>query len=96
MPNCVSLTLQVDGAERPLHLAGRVAWAVHNLIEAGREGCTPLTHVGPRWSDYVFKARRAGLDIETVAENHGGTFAGRHARYVLRSNVEVVDQRFAS
>jgi hypothetical protein len=38
----------------------------------------------------VFKLRRAGFIIETVDENHGGPFAGTHARYVLRSQVTIL------
>ena len=51
-------------------------------------GCTPITTPGPRWSDYVFKLRRRGIDVETVTESHGGPYAGTHARYVLRSKIE--------
>jgi hypothetical protein len=36
----------------------------------------------------VFKLKRIyGLDIETITEMHGGDYAGKHARYVLRSCV---------
>jgi hypothetical protein len=67
---------------------GRDAWALGELITAGTEGCTPLEQVGPRWSHYVFKLRRTyRLNVESVEEQHGGEFSGRHVRYVLRSNV---------
>jgi winged helix domain-containing protein len=70
---------------------GRVAWALLMLKDAGENGCTPFDHPGPRWSGYVHKLRTVyGIDIETVTETHGGPFAGHHARYVLRSNVEVL------
>jgi hypothetical protein len=36
------------------------------------------------------KLRRAGLSIETLEERHAGPYPGQHARYVLRSEVEVV------
>ena len=55
-------------------------------------GCTPITHPGPRWSAYVLKLRKRGLQIETVPERHSGPFAGHHARYVLRSRIEVIAQ----
>jgi hypothetical protein len=72
-------------------VAGRDAWALHELIRAGAKGCTPITHPGPRWSSYVFKLRRVhSLNVETVDETHGGAFPGRHARYVLRDPVELV------
>ncbi len=74
----------------PVTAHGRDAWALLELYRAGDGGCTPLTHPGPRWSGYVHKLRRRGLQIETVPERHGGPFAGRHARYVLRSVIRIV------
>lgn len=71
-------------------VVGRDAWALLNLIEAGARGCTPITAPGPRWSHYVYKLRRAGFIIETIHEDHGGPFAGTHARYVLRSQVTIL------
>ena len=35
---------------RTITPAGRDAWALGELISAGADGCTPITHVGPRWS----------------------------------------------
>ncbi|MFT3986310.1 hypothetical protein [Aestuariivirga sp.] len=71
---------------------GRDAWALLELLRMGERGCTPIDNPGPRWSHYVFKLKRAhGLDIETIDEKHGGAFAGTHARYVLRSQVEVLE-----
>jgi hypothetical protein len=70
---------------------GRDAWALLELLKAGAKGCTPIDHPGPRWSGYVFNLRRKlSLAIETTHENHGGQFAGNHARYVLRSAVELI------
>jgi hypothetical protein len=69
---------------------GRDAWALQNLLRAGERGCTPIETPGPRWSHYVFKLRRAGFIIETIDEDHGGPFAGTHARYVLRSQVTIL------
>jgi hypothetical protein len=77
-----------DGSVQILELAGREEWALSHLLAAGSHGCTPISHPGPRWSDYVFKLRRRGLDIATVTESHGGPYAGHHARYVLRGRVE--------
>lgn len=71
-------------------VVGRDAWALLNLIGAGERGCTPITTPGPRWSHYVYKLRKAGFIIETIDENHGGPFAGTHARYVLRSQVTIL------
>jgi winged helix domain-containing protein len=75
---------------------GRDAWALSELIKAGPKGCTPITHPGPRWSAYVHKWRKRGLTIETIHETHGGPFSGHHARYVLRSPVEVLEVRDAA
>lgn len=73
-------------------VSGRDAWALRELIDAGPRGCTPIDNPGPRWSGYVFNLRtNQGLNIETIHEAHGGKFAGTHARYVLRSCVEVIE-----
>lgn len=69
---------------------GRDAWALGELLRAGENGCTPIEHPGPRWSGYVHKLRKAGIDVETRYERHGGPFAGKHARYILRSRVQIV------
>ncbi|MBI5165745.1 MAG: hypothetical protein HY985_17815 [Magnetospirillum sp.] len=80
-----------NGTTWPLVTNGRLAWALGNLIQAGDEGCTPLDNPGPRWSAYVHKLRREfGLDIETIDERHEGPYPGTHARYVLRSRVELI------
>jgi hypothetical protein len=73
---------------RTITPAGRDAWALSSLILAGAAGCTPIDHPGPRWSGYVFKLKRIyGLNVETITEMHGGQYAGKHARYLLRSRV---------
>jgi hypothetical protein len=46
----------------------------------------------PRWSLYVSIFRQKGLAIETVLEPHGGPYAGRRGRYVLRSPIEIIDR----
>jgi hypothetical protein len=70
---------------------GRDAWALLELKGANEDGCTPIDHPGPRWSGYVHKLRNTGINIETIRENHGGPFAGQHARYVLRSQVTILE-----
>jgi hypothetical protein len=81
-----------DEAEaRDLTFIGRDAWALKQLIAAGGRGCTPIDNAGPRWSHYIYKLRRGGLDVETVHEPHGGQFAGTHARYLLKSHVVVIE-----
>lgn len=75
-----------------LVLTGRDAWALAELVRAGKKGCTPITHPGPRWSAYVFNLRHEyGLIIETVNEAHGGKYSGTHARYVLKTPVRILD-----
>jgi len=74
----------------PVTARGRDAWALLQLYRAGDADCTPITHPGPRWSAYVLKLRKRGLQIETVTERHGGPFAGSHARYVLRSRIRIL------
>ena len=72
-------------------LIGRDAWAFRQLKNADLRGCTPIDHPGPLWSSYVHKLRKAGFSIETVTEAHDGPFAGKHARYVLRSEATVIE-----
>ncbi|MDF2809896.1 MAG: hypothetical protein K0S56_927 [Microvirga sp.] len=91
MSDIKSIVVRVGGEGGALlRLNGRKAWALDALHKAGALGCTPIERPAPRWSDYVMHLRRAGLDIETVDEPHGGTYAGHHGRYVLRSPVEVI------
>jgi hypothetical protein len=88
------ITFNVTEGEdvRTITPAGRDAWALGELILAGETECTPITTPGPRWSGYIFKLKRIyRLSIETVTEMHGGDFAGKHARYVLRSRVAFAD-----
>lgn len=71
---------------------GRNAWALQRLKAANENGCTPIDNPGPRWSSYVHKLRKAGLAIETVIEKHGGAFAGEHARYILRTDITIIEE----
>jgi hypothetical protein len=82
---------------RVIEPRGRDAWGLGNLVISGAAGCTPIEHVGPRWSHYVWKLRTVyGLNIETIDEPHGGEFSGTHARYVLRSLVRFANPADAS
>ncbi len=87
------LTLKIRiGSDGPLViLRGREGWALQQLQAANNDGCTPIDHTGPRWSGYVHKLRKAGIVIETIRERHGGPFAGDHARYVLRTDVTILE-----
>jgi hypothetical protein len=89
MSTCRKLFVEVDGA-RVIGVFGRTAWALDALISAGEHGVTPISHPAPRWAAYIFKLRQAGVDVETINEEHFGPFPGHHARYVLRSVVRIV------
>ncbi|WP_370647930.1 winged helix domain-containing protein [Phyllobacterium meliloti] len=81
--------IEKDGPE--MTIAGRYAWCFKRLKECGERGCTPIERPAPRWSHYVWVLRGLGLEIETITEPHDGPYAGTHARYVLRSDVEIVE-----
>ena len=72
-------------------LTGRNAWALAELIKAGEKGCTPMDNPAPAWAAYVQNLRAMGFDIETITEPHGGPFKGHHGRYVLHSDVTVIE-----
>ena len=86
------ITARILPDGKPMALVGRAAWALRNLVYVGDAGCTPIDHPGPRWAHYVYLLRGYGFLVETVHESHGGPFAGTHARYVLRSKVEILRQ----
>lgn len=97
MSNIVKLQVRVGGEEgRTLKVRGRDAWALDALLRAGERGVTPIERPAPRWSHYVFKLRKAGLVVETIDEPHAGAYAGHHARYVLRSAIEVLEEERAA
>jgi hypothetical protein len=84
----ITFSILSDGTQ---HIAlGRAAWALQQLLKAGEKGCTPITHPGPRWSHYVWLLRGMGILIETIHEPHAGPFPGTHARYILKSEVEIL------
>jgi hypothetical protein len=95
--DCIaSLRVRLDGPDgATFTLKGRVAWALAQLITAGAEGCTPIQRPAPRWSDYIFKIRAAGVAVETLHEVHKGPYAGSHGRYLLRSPLTVLAATFA-
>jgi hypothetical protein len=93
MGDIVTMTVDLPGPEGdPLRLIlkGREAWALDQLLAAGARGCTSIDRPAPRWSHYVWLLRRDGLAVETIHEAHAGSYSGHHARYVLRSPVNVV------
>ncbi|MDH2402023.1 hypothetical protein QCM77_18960 [Bradyrhizobium sp. SSUT18] len=76
--------------------AGREAWTLRHLVNAGPQGLTTIDHPAPRWSHYVYKLRRAGLSISTDYEAHKGDFPGSHGRYRLETAIEIVSMEGAS
>lgn len=80
------------GDDRILTLKGRFAWCLRELHRAGERGCTPIERPAPRWSHYVWRLRHNWhFAIETITEAHTGPYAGHHARYVLRTPVEILE-----
>ncbi len=80
---------RIDGENGVRSQNGRDAWALAELLRAGKKGCTPINNPAPRWSAYIHNLRKDGLSIETITENHGGQFQGTHARYVLHTPLEI-------
>lgn len=78
-----------DGSQQTF--AGREAWALKRLVDAGRVGVTTINHPAPRWSHYVYRLRKAGLTITTDYEQHKGDFPGNHGRYRLETPVAIIE-----
>jgi len=72
-----------------LHLKGRLAWTMLELVKAGDAGITPLHNPAPRVSHYVMCLRRKGIVIDTDMQAHGGAFPGEHGVYRLKSAVTI-------
>lgn len=82
-------------ASTPITVVGRDAWCLRTLIDAGKRGFSSVDNPAPRTSHYIFKLRRFGFAIETITEMHGGNYPGHHARYVLHSDVQVLEGQAA-
>jgi len=87
----LTLKVRVGTGGPVLMLMGRDAWALQQLHAANESGCTPIDQPAPRWSAYIHKLRKAGIAIETIHEAHGGQFAGSHGRYVLRTEITILE-----
>jgi hypothetical protein len=90
MTEVTSITVKVGPNGAVKRFSGRFAWALAELIRAGARGVTPIDQPAPRWSHYIYRLRRKGVPITTVPEMHGGSFAGRHGRYIIGASVVVV------
>lgn len=93
--NIIALDIYRKDTGEELHLRGREAWCMSQLIASGDRGITSLENPAPRMSHYIFLLRRRGLPVETTEEKHAGAYSGTHARYHLRCPVEVLDRRYA-
>lgn len=88
----ISIELDTDNGPHRMTFEGREAWALGQLITVGEQGVAPIHRPAPRWSHYIHMLRKAGLDIETIHEPHGGPFSGHHGRYVLRSKIKMLHE----
>lgn len=87
----LTLTVKVQPGGQTVHLEGRAAWAMKQLINAGARGVTPLDlPTGVRMAHYIFLLRRHFV-ISTRHESHGGDFGGTHARYTLETSVSITE-----
>lgn len=80
---------KADGSQ--MTFAGREAWTLKHLVDAGSTGVTTIDYPAPRWSHYVYKLRKAGLVITTEHEPHRGDFPGHHGRYRLETPLVIVE-----
>jgi hypothetical protein len=87
----MKLKAKIETCDTPitLHLKGRLAWALMELVKAGDNGITPLHNPAPRVSHYVMTLRRKGVAIDTDMQPHDGAYPGKHGVYRLRSAVTI-------
>ena len=53
-------------------------------MAAGTAGCTPIDQPAPRWSAYIHKLRRMGVEVETLHERLGSPSLWRAAMRPLQ------------
>ena len=87
----MKIKVKIETSDTPimLHLQGRLAWTMLELVKAGDKGITPLHNPAPRVSHYVMTLRRKGVAIDTEMQTHGGAFPGEHGVYRLKSVVTI-------
>ncbi|WP_406736547.1 hypothetical protein [Thioclava sp. GXIMD4215] len=77
-----------DGRELTIYVSGRNRWMLEQMLRDGPRGTTSAECApGLRLSGYVHSLRNMGVEIETLMEEHHGTFPGYHGRYFLRCKV---------
>ncbi|MBA3903521.1 MAG: hypothetical protein C0522_07600 [Rhodocyclaceae bacterium] len=85
------MVVRIGDNPTPRTFAGRFAWTLNELVQAGPKGITSLENPAPRISHYIMILRRAGVNISTEDERHPGSFSGRHGRYRLEVPVTVLE-----
>lgn len=89
MTKRLTVTARVLPDGQIVTVVGREAQTLRMLVQ-NKAGISSLHHPGIRLAAYIHDLRGFGFSIETVHESHGGPFAGTHARYVLRSEVDIL------
>ncbi len=92
--NTATLWFRIEPDGKPLVATGRIAPTLTLLRRAGEAGITSgeasVYHWARRTSDYVFRLRAMGVDIDMKLEPAGDAFVGR---YTLRSRVTILQAK---
>lgn len=80
------------GGEQPrtFTILGRIGQTIYYPSQAGDAGITALETPALRLAAYVLSLHEMGFAVETHMETHEGRYAGRHAKYILRTPLVVV------
>jgi len=70
---------------------GRRAWALRELHTAGSKGVSRADNYAPALTQYVAQLKSKRFDIRTIREKHSGPYSGFHARYVLMTDIGIID-----
>ena len=83
---------KIAGDDKIYEVLGQEARTLNALIAAGSGGITSLemSSWALRLAHYAMKLRRLGLDIETVREDHHHPVKGWHARYILKTSIQIL------
>lgn len=89
---------KILGADRICEVEGQEARTLAALHDAGATGITALevSTWALRLAHYVMKLKKLGLSIDMVREKHSGPVPGWHGRYILRSQVSILDKSEAA
>ena len=82
-------TFETPDGKRTIQLKARQGWTMFQLANARSNGITALENPALRLAAYIHSLRKHGISIETVMEEHGGTYEGQHARYRLAQEVTI-------